>query len=176
MRPLEARSFDIRHQSVSVPRAWRRSFGASRTQQIRELPQIHLAPRAFAATVRLHMSSANEPLIIAGREFQSRLLLGTGKFSVQRGDGRRAGGERHGDRDGGAAAGRSLRQGAILSRISSISSIRKYLLLPNTSGANNAEEAVRLARLARGGGRAEVGEAGDPSRTRATCCRTRSRR
>ena len=27
------------------------------------------------------MSSANEPLIIAGREFHSRLLLGTGKFS-----------------------------------------------------------------------------------------------
>ena len=51
----------------------------------------------------------------------------------------------------------------------------KYLILPNTSGARNADEAVRLAQLARAMG-CRLGEAGGHAGARATCCRTRWKR
>ena len=93
-----------------------------------------------------------DPLVIAGREFQSRLFLGTGKFpsvtslrgaidasctemvtvALRRVDST----EREGPREG------------ILDAIDA----GRVQLLVNTSGADNAEEAIRLARLARAGG------------------------
>jgi len=98
---------------------------------------------------------ATAPLIIAGREFSSRLLLGTGKFSsgnlmrdaieasgtqivtvaLRRADLERKGGK-----------------GDPFANILEFIDPRKYLLLPNTSGANTAEEAMRLARLAASAG------------------------
>jgi len=92
----------------------------------------------------------NDPLIIAGRSFSSRLLIGTGKFPS-------------------ATALRECIEGSeaeivtvalrrvdinapeeegILSAIDT----DKQLLLPNTSGARTAEEAVRLAKMARAAG------------------------
>lgn len=90
----------------------------------------------------------NRPLIIAGREFQSRLLLGTGKFSAP-----------EMMRDALAASGTqivtvALRRADLSGKRDPFANIlefidpNKYLLLPNTSGAMNAEEAVRLSRLA----------------------------
>ena len=87
-------------------------------------------------------------LTIAGRTFRSRLLLGTGKFSSP-----------EAMRDGLAASGTeivtvALRRADLSGRKDPFANIlefidpQKYLLLPNTSGAMNAEEAVRLARLA----------------------------
>src|SRR6266571_5249093 len=61
----------------------------------------------------------DDKLTIAGRVFGSRLIVGTGKFSTGGPD--------------------------ILEFVDR----NKYLLLPNTSGAIDAAEAVRLARLAR---------------------------
>jgi len=92
------------------------------------------------------------PLIIAGREFQSRLLVGTGKFSSP-----------EAMRDALAASGTqlvtvALRRADLSGRKDPFANIlefidaKKYLLLPNTSGAMNAEEAVRLARLAAAAG------------------------
>ncbi|MBE0557703.1 MAG: thiazole synthase, partial [Proteobacteria bacterium] len=89
------------------------------------------------------------PLMIAGRAFGSRLLVGTGKFSsarVMKGALRASGTEivtvalRRVDLDDS--------QDTILSNLDT----SRYLLLPNTSGARTAEEAVRLARLARAAG------------------------
>jgi len=89
-------------------------------------------------------------VIIAGRKFNSRLFLGTGKFpsnEVLRGALEASGAEivtvalRRVDL---TAAGNK----DILSAIDR----DKYLILPNTSGARSADEAVRLARLARAGG------------------------
>lgn len=88
------------------------------------------------------------PLIIAGREFSSRLFLGTGKFPSP-----------ESMRDALAASGTqmvtvALRRADLTGRKDPFANIlefvdpAKYLLLPNTSGAMNAEEAVRLARLA----------------------------
>lgn len=90
----------------------------------------------------------NRPLIIAGREFKSRLFLGTGKFSSP-----------EAMRDALAASGTeivtvALRRADLSGQKDPFANILefidadKYLLLPNTSGAMNAEEAVRLARLA----------------------------
>lgn len=89
----------------------------------------------------------NQPLTIASRQFNSRLMLGTGKF----------------------ASGELMREAIIASETEIVTvALRRadlsgkgdpfanildfipknVLLLPNTSGAMNAEEAVRLARLA----------------------------
>lgn len=90
----------------------------------------------------------NQPLTIAGRAFQSRLMTGTGKFSSNesmRNALHASGSEivtvalRRAD-----LSGKKDPYANILEYIDS----EKYLLLPNTSGAMNAEEAVRLARLA----------------------------
>lgn len=88
-------------------------------------------------------------LIIAHRTFSSRLLIGTGKFSsnvamVAAMEG-----------SGCEIVTVALRrvdvddpQDTLLSHIDR----QRYLLLPNTSGARDAEEAVRLARLSRAAG------------------------
>ena len=94
------------------------------------------------------MSLQNQPLVIAGRIFRSRLFLGTGKFSSP-----------EAMRDALAASGAeivtvALRRADLTGRKDPFANIlefidpAKYLLLPNTSGAMNAEEAVRLSRLA----------------------------
>ncbi len=90
-----------------------------------------------------------DKLEIAGRHFTSRLMVGTGKFSSN-----------------------TAMQQAIEATDSEIVTVAlrrvdinnpgdnmlqhidrdRYLLLPNTSGARDAEEAVRLARLARAAG------------------------
>src|SRR5258705_9958671 len=94
----------------------------------------------------------NAPLIIAGREFQSRLLVGTGKFSSP-----------EAMREALAATGTeivtvALRRADLSGKKDPFANIlefidtKRFLLLPNTSGAMNAEEAVRLARLAAAAG------------------------
>ncbi|MDB6020964.1 MAG: aldolase-type tim barrel [Pedosphaera sp.] len=98
------------------------------------------------------MRLVNHPLIIAGREFNSRLILGTGKFSAP-----------EAMRDALAASGTgmvtvALRRADLTGKGDPFANIlefidpKKYLLLPNTSGAMNAAEAVRLARLAAAAG------------------------
>src|SRR6478735_5569485 len=98
------------------------------------------------------MSLPNQPLVIAGKTFSSRLILGTGKFSAP-----------ESMRDALAASGTqivtvALRRADLSGKKDPFANIlefidpKRYLLLPNTSGAMNAEEAVRLARLARAAG------------------------
>ena len=95
---------------------------------------------------------STQPLVIAGRPFSSRLMLGTGKFasnSAMAGALEASGTEmvtvalRRADLSG---------KGDAFANILDFIDPKKYLLLPNTSGAINAEEAVRLARLARAAG------------------------
>lgn len=94
------------------------------------------------------MSLGKNSLIIAGREFGSRLILGTGKFSSP-----------ESMRDALAASGTemvtvALRRADLTGKKDPYANIlefvdpKRFLILPNTSGALNAEEAVRLARLA----------------------------
>jgi thiazole synthase len=92
----------------------------------------------------------NDRLVIAGRSFGTRLMVGTGKFpspealraavvaskaeivtvALRRADLSKPGGD------------------SILSALDP----KKQLILPNTSGARNAAEAVRLAEMARAAG------------------------
>ena len=94
----------------------------------------------------------NQPLIIAGRMFRSRLLLGTGKFSSP-----------EAMREALVASGTeivtvALRRADLSGKKDPFANIlefidpNRFLLLPNTSGAMNAEEAVRLSRLAAAAG------------------------
>ena len=91
-------------------------------------------------------------LKIAGRSFTSRLLLGTGKFASN-----------EQMRDAIAASGSeivtvALRRADLSGQHDRFANILDFIdakrvqLLPNTSGAMNADEAVRLARLARAAG------------------------
>jgi len=94
------------------------------------------------------MGSQNQPLVLAGREFRSRLILGTGKFASP-----------EAMRDALNVSGAeivtvALRRADLSGRKDPFANIlefidsKRFLLLPNTSGAMNAEEAVRLSRLA----------------------------
>jgi thiazole synthase len=88
-------------------------------------------------------------LRIAGREFGSRLFLGTGKFpsnEALRGAIESSGTEMV------TVALRRVDPGAAGGDILDAIDHDRVLLLTNTSGADDAEEAVRLARLARAAG------------------------
>ncbi|MCA1831912.1 MAG: thiazole synthase [Actinomycetota bacterium] len=95
----------------------------------------------------IQIETTTDPLVIGGRTFASRLLIGTGKFS----------------------SGESMRDAIDASRTEIVTvalrrvdldstggpdilafiDTSKIQLLPNTSGAADAHEAIRLARLAR---------------------------
>ena len=88
------------------------------------------------------MENNNDKLIIGGHEFNSRFILGSGKYSMELIN---------------AAvenAGAEIITLALRRAQEGKTNILDYIpknvtLLPNTSGARNADEAVRIARLAR---------------------------
>ncbi len=92
----------------------------------------------------------HDPLIIAGREFDSRLLIGTGKFPSA--DALRAAVEASGSQIVTVALRRVDLSKPDGQGIMSALDPKKQLILPNTSGARTAQEAVRLAKLARAAG------------------------
>ena len=90
----------------------------------------------------------DDPLVIAGRELRSRLITGTGKYPSP-----------EAMRDAVLASGCELVTVAVgrIDLDSVDEAITDYLpegvsLLPNTAGSATADEAVRIARLARAGG------------------------
>lgn len=104
-----------------------------------------------ACTMRL-MSMQTAPWTVADRQFSSRLILGTGKFSSP-----------EAMRDALEASGTeivtvALRRADLSGQNDPFANIldfvdpQKFLVLPNTSGAMNATEAVRLAKLATAAG------------------------
>ncbi len=91
--------------------------------------------------------TADSPLKIAGREFSSRLILGTGKYrnSAEMLEAFEASGAqmitvalRRIDFD-------DPKSRSILEDVD----WKRYTILPNTAGCQTAEEAIRVARLAR---------------------------
>jgi thiazole synthase len=83
-----------------------------------------------------------DKLIIAGREFASRLLIGTGKFASCELMAEAI------ESSGTEIVTVALRRVDIENENDDILSAidrTRYLLLPNTSGARSADEAVRLA-------------------------------
>jgi thiazole synthase len=98
------------------------------------------------------MQVVNRPLVIAGREFQSRLLVGTGKFSAP--EAMQAALVASGTEIVTVALRRADLSGQKdpFANILEFIDPERYLILPNTSGAMNAGEAIRLARLAAAAG------------------------
>ncbi len=85
----------------------------------------------------------SDKLIIQGHEFESRFILGSGKFSLEL---IKAAVENA----GAQIITLALRRAATGNMANILDYIPKNItLLPNTSGARNADEAVRIARLAR---------------------------
>ena len=85
----------------------------------------------------------NDTLILGGREFHSRFILGSGKYSLKLIEAA--------VKDAGAEL---ITLAVRRANTKEEENILDYIpenvtLLPNTSGARNAEEAVRIARLAR---------------------------
>ncbi len=88
----------------------------------------------------------NDELIIAGKKFASRLFIGTGKYASNKIMARAV------ESSGTEMVTIALRRVDINNPGDDMLAAidwKKYQLLPNTSGARNADEAVRLARLAR---------------------------
>ena len=85
----------------------------------------------------------NDTLNIGGHEFQSRFILGSGKFSLEM----MQAVVEHGEAEIVTLALRRANSGGEENILNYIP--KDVTLLPNTSGARNAEEAVRIARLAR---------------------------
>lgn len=85
----------------------------------------------------------NDTLMLGGREFHSRFILGSGKYSLKLIE--------SAVRDAGAELiTLAVRRANTREQENILDYIPKGVtLLPNTSGARNAEEAVRIARLAR---------------------------
>lgn len=85
----------------------------------------------------------NDKLIIDGHEFNSRFILGSGKYSMKLID--------SAIKDAGAEIiTLAVRRANTKEQENILDYIPKGVtLLPNTSGARNADEAVRIARLAR---------------------------
>lgn len=85
----------------------------------------------------------DDTLIISGKEFQSRLLLGTGKFPLKKM-------KDVIENSGTQMVTLALRRANLAGEGNILDFIPPHItLLPNTSGARNAEEAIRIARLAR---------------------------
>lgn len=93
---------------------------------------------------------SSDALVIAGRTFHSRLLVGTGKFPSA--DALRTALDASGAEIVTVALRRADLSNPGKDSILSVLDPRRHLILPNTSGARTAEEAVRLARLARAAG------------------------
>lgn len=90
-----------------------------------------------------------DKLIIAGRSFNSRLMVGTGKFASNQA---MLAAMEHSGCEIVTVALRRVDIENLKDSLLCLIDRQRYLLLPNTSGARDAEEAVRLARLARAAG------------------------
>lgn len=93
------------------------------------------------------MEATNEPLTIAGKEFSSRLILGTGKY--RNSEEMNAAFEASGTEMITVALRRidfdDPKSRSVLEDVD----WQKYQILPNTAGAQTPEEALRVARLSR---------------------------
>ncbi|MDH4188473.1 MAG: thiazole synthase, partial [Nitrospira sp.] len=92
----------------------------------------------------------NDPLLIAGREFKSRLWVGTGKYKDF------AETKKAIEASGADVVTVAVRRVNITDRgkenLLDYLDPKKYIILPNTAGCYNVEDALRYARLARAAG------------------------
>ncbi len=92
----------------------------------------------------------DKPLVIGGRTYRSRLIVGTGKYPNF--ETMRKAHEVSGTEMVTVALGRVKLDGPEEENILNYIDPKKYVLLPNTAGAFNVEDALRIARLAKAQG------------------------
>ncbi|MCI0412170.1 thiazole synthase [bacterium] len=92
----------------------------------------------------------DKPLVIAGREFRSRLIVGTGKYATL--DLMKESLEESGSEIVTVAVRRVNLQDRSESSFLSYIDRNRFLILPNTAGCYTAEDAIRIARLGREAG------------------------
>jgi thiazole synthase len=101
----------------------------------------------------------NDPFVIAGRTFESRLIVGTGKYRDV------AETEKAIDASGAEIVTVALRRVDLNDRSSGslmgLLQRKKWVVLPNTAGCYTADDAVRTLRLARELGLSPASSAGD---------------
>ena len=108
-----------------------------------ESPATTLGPQA---TIGITIKIMADPLIIAGREFRSRLIVGTGKYKSFQETARAL--EASGA-DMVTVAVRRVNLDRSKESLLDYLDPKKYFLLPNTAGCYTADEAIRAARLGR---------------------------
>jgi len=102
----------------------------------------------MAVTAETIRKSSQDPLVIAGRTFKSRLLVGTGKYRDL--EETRCAVEASGAEIITIAVRRTnIGQNPNEPNVTDILPPEKYTYLPNTAGCYTAEDAVRTCRLAR---------------------------
>jgi thiazole synthase len=134
-----------------------RSSGAGRLLYSREPFAFYRGPRgrdlpgndgliAIARRTRRRMELDMEPLVIAGKAFQSRLIVGTGKYK----DGAQT--QAAVEASGAEMVTVAVRRVNLDRSKESLLDFldpQRYFLLPNTAGCYTADEAIRAAMLAR---------------------------
>ena len=102
----------------------------------------------MSTVMQAQSRNSTDPLIIAGVEYSSRLLVGTGKYKDM--EETRAATVASGAEIVTVAIRRSnIGQNADEPNLLDVISPEEYTLLPNTAGCYTAEDAVRTCRLAR---------------------------
>jgi thiazole synthase len=102
----------------------------------------------MSTVMQAHAHSTTDPLLIAGVEYHSRLLVGTGKYKDM--DETRAATEASGAEIVTVAIRRTnIGQNPDEPSLLEVISPDRYTLLPNTAGCYTAADAVRTCRLAR---------------------------
>ncbi|WP_298433742.1 thiazole synthase [Geobacter sp.] len=100
------------------------------------------------------MSNTTDKLVIAGREFSSRLMVGTGKYASNEQMVRAI------EASGAEIITVAVRRVNITDRtkesLLDFIDTKKYTLLPNTAGCYTADDAVRTCRLAREAGMSDM--------------------
>lgn len=94
--------------------------------------------------------NTDKPLILDGKTFRSRLIVGTGKYPTF--EIMRQAHETSGTEMITVALGRVKLDGPEEENILNFIDTKKYTLLPNTAGAYSVEDALRIARLSRAQG------------------------
>ena len=115
-------------------------------QKEREQTKMEQTKMEQQNTEQTALSSCSDPLVIGGHPFTSRFILGSGKYSLDliQAAVKQAGAQII------TLALRRANEGGVANILDYIPS--HVTLLPNTSGARNAQEAVRIARLPREAG------------------------
>ena len=145
--PMRAIELAKIYLSAAIAGAYQIGMGHSPVNHFATVPQIDPRTSRQILKKRCLMARPDNPLIIAGEVLKSRLFVGTGKY---RSSAEMNGAFKSAECDLITVALRRIDFDDPASR-SVLDDVdwKKYRILPNTAGCQTAEEAIRIARMAR---------------------------